>query len=296
MTHAELAYPAVTSAPALRRRLRGSTILFAVSIVLLLYFVAFPILGMIWESLRTPEGYSFGNYIGFFTSGAMLHAAFNTVLVALFTGVGSVLLATSLAFGVARTQMRCKQLLRLAVIISFASPPFLMTLAYIFIAGPNVGYANILIREIFGLATDRGPLDIFSLPGFIVLALPNTVAFVFIIMLPAFANMDAAMEEASRIAGAGKFRTVWHITLAHHARGDAGGRPACLQHRVGDVRHSPDAGDRGSHRRHAPVDCRAFEFLRGIDHCRRLRSDVDDGALPLPPEHRGGDALSDHHG
>jgi iron(III) transport system permease protein len=193
--------------------LRGSTVLFAVSIALLLYFVAFPILGMIWESLRTPEGYSLDNYIGFFSSGAMLHAAFNTVLVALFTGVGSVLLATPLAFGVARTQMRCKQLLRLAVIISFASPPFLMTLAYIFIAGPNVGYANILIREIFGLTIDRGPLDIFSLPGFIVLALPNTVAFVFIIMLPAFANMDAAMEEASRIVGAGKFRTIWHITL-----------------------------------------------------------------------------------
>ena len=143
----------------------------------------------------------------------MLRATLNTILVALVTGVGSVLIATPSAFGVARTRMRGKRLLRLAIIISFASPPFLMTLAYIFIAGPNVGYANLLIREIFGLATERGPLDIFSLPGFIVLALPNTVAFVFIIMLPAFANMDAAMEEASRIAGASKFRTIWHISL-----------------------------------------------------------------------------------
>lgn len=198
---------------ALRRLLRVSGILFTVSIVMLLYFVAWPIVGMLWESLRTPDGYSLDNYIRFFTTAAMLRATLNTVLVALFTGIGSVLIAVPLAFGVARTQMQGKQLLRLAIIISFASPPFLMTLAYIFIAGPNVGYANLLIREIFGLTIDRGPLNIFSLPGFIVLALPNTIALVFIIMLPAFANMDAAMEEASRIAGAGKLRTILHITL-----------------------------------------------------------------------------------
>ncbi len=196
-----------------RNSLPVATLLFGTSIVLLLYFVALPIFGILWESLRTPEGYSLDNYIKFFTTGAMIRATVNTVLVSLVTGIGSVLIATPLAFGVARTRMRGKAMLRLAIIISFASPPFLMTLAYIFIAGPNVGYANLLIREIFGLATERGPLDIFTLPGFIVLALPNTVAFVFIIMLPAFANMDGAMEEASRIAGASRLRTILHITL-----------------------------------------------------------------------------------
>ena len=81
----------VTTEPAFRRLFRGSTILFAVSVLLLLYFVALPIVGMIWESLRTPEGYSLDNYSRFFTTGDLLRATLNTVLVALVTGLGSVL-------------------------------------------------------------------------------------------------------------------------------------------------------------------------------------------------------------
>ncbi|MFE4494666.1 ABC transporter permease [Streptomyces niveus] len=197
-----------------RRRLNPTSGLFILSILLLLYFVAFPIAGMFVQSLRDTEGgLTLGNYADFVTSERLMRATLNTIVVSVATGVGSVLIATPLAFGVARTNMWGKGLVRFAVLVCFASPPFLMTLAYIFIAGPNAGYLNVLLRSAFGLNTTEGPIDVFSLGGFVLLAVPHAVALVFVMMLPAFGTMDASLEEASRIAGAGPLQTVWRISL-----------------------------------------------------------------------------------
>ncbi|MEQ3553476.1 iron ABC transporter permease [Pseudonocardia nematodicida] len=197
-----------------RSRITPIRVLFAVSIALLLYFVAFPLAGMLAQSLRGEDGgLTLGGYAEFFTSERLLRATWNTLLVSTATGIGSVLIATPLAFGVARTNMWGKRLVRLAVIICFASPPFLMTLAYIFIAGPNAGYLNVFLRWLLSSTATEGPINIFSLGGFVLLALPNTIALVFIIMLPGFANMDSSQEEASRIAGAGPLETIWRVSL-----------------------------------------------------------------------------------
>lgn len=196
------------------RRLRPALLVFALVCVLLIYLVALPLGGILWQSVRAPAGgLSLQSYVDFAQNNRLLTATLNTLAVSLGTGLGSVLIATPLAFGVARTNMRGKGIVRVAVIISFASPPFLMTLAYILVAGPNVGYANQLIRAMFDLSTNVGPLNIFSIWGFLFLALPQTVAFVFITMLPGFGNMDPALEEASRLAGAGPTETVMRISL-----------------------------------------------------------------------------------
>ncbi|MET8831758.1 iron ABC transporter permease [Streptomyces sp. NPDC004610] len=197
-----------------RPRLGPTGALFVPAVLLLLYFVALPIAGMLVQSLRGAEGgFTLRNYADFVTSERLMRATLNTVVVSVATGAGSVLIATPLAFGVARTNMWGKGLVRFAVLVCFASPPFLMTLAYIFIAGPNAGYLNVLLRSLFGLDTTEGPVNVFSLGGFVLLALPHTVALVFVMMLPAFGTMDASLEEASRIAGAGPLQTVWRISL-----------------------------------------------------------------------------------
>lgn len=180
----------------------------------LLYLVALPLGSLVWQSLQDDSGgLTLQNYVKFFSDERMLLATRNTLLLAVATAIGSMLLATPLAFGVARTNMRGKGAVKLSVLISFASPPFLMTLAYILLAGPNNGYINQLLRAIFDLDMARGPVNIYSLVGFVLLALPNTIAFGFVIMLPGFSSMDPSLEEASRMAGAGPMETVARISL-----------------------------------------------------------------------------------
>lgn len=192
----------------------AAAILFFLSFLCLLFVVALPLAGITWQSLRARDGgFTLANYLTFFSSNRMLQAALNTILVASVSAIGSVLIATPLAFGVTRTNMRGKQLVYIATIIAFASPGFLMALAYIMLAGPNAGLINEFLRSTFDLETSRGPLNILTLGGFIFLSLPQTVAFAFLIMVPAFQNMDVSLEEASRIAGVKPGPTIWKITL-----------------------------------------------------------------------------------
>lgn len=187
---------------------------FIAVLILLGLLVALPIAGIVWQSLRDDAGgFTFLNYGEFFKDSRLISAARNTLVVAAGSALGSVLVATPLAFGVARTNMGGKRLVQLAVLVSFASPPFLMTLAYILIAGPNNGLGNQFIRWILQLEQAVGPLDIFSVWGFLLLALPSSVALAFVIMLPGFGNMDPALEEASRIGGAGPIETIMRISL-----------------------------------------------------------------------------------
>jgi len=189
-------------------------LLFAISILALIFFVALPLAGIGWQSFRANDGsYTLANYASFFESSRMFQATLNTLLVSTAAAVGSVLIATPLAFGVTRTNMRGKQLVYIATVIIFASPGFLMTLAYILLAGPNEGLANLFLRAVFNLEMTRGPLNILSLWGFAFLTIPGATALAFLIMVPAFQNMDLALEEASRISGVGPIETIFRITL-----------------------------------------------------------------------------------
>lgn len=198
------------------RNRRFSTVHLAmlISVALLIYLVAAPMVGILVQSLTDADsGLTFGSYAEFLRTPELLTATRNSLLVSIATAVGSVFIAGPLAFGVARTGMRYKGLVNASIIISFASPPFLMAIAYVLVAGPNVGYANLLIRAVFGLDTNRGPLDIFSLGGFVFLALPAATALVYLTLLPTLGNMDPSLEEAARVGGAGPLETLRRVTL-----------------------------------------------------------------------------------
>src|SRR5699024_10324565 len=117
------------------------------------------------------------------------------------------------AFGVVRTKMRGKKIVNISIVISFASPPFLMAIAYVMLLGPNAGYINRLLRYIAGSESERGPLDVFSLYGFAFLAIPAATALLYLGVMPVLVNMDSAMEEAARVGGATPLQTLKNITL-----------------------------------------------------------------------------------
>jgi iron(III) transport system permease protein len=213
MTVDVIADPAM---PAARQRsLSGGVwLLFGLSVLAVLFFIVLPLGAIVWQSFQSEDGaFTFANYVSFAHSSRLLQATANTLLVAVASAVGSIVIATPLALGVTRTAMRGKRLVRLATIITFATPAFLVALAYILLAGPNAGFINLFLRSLLHLNINRGPLDILSVWGFILLSLPQTVAFAFMVMVPAFENMDLAMEEASRIAGIGPIETIFSITL-----------------------------------------------------------------------------------
>lgn len=152
-------------------------------------------------------------YVAVVEDPVLREAAWNSILVAVCVGIGSVIIAIPLALGVARTRMSGKRLVQLSVIVSIISPDFLIAMAYITLLGPNAGLINRMLRDLFGIAETSGPFDIFTVWGFVFLALPRGVAFVFLSLVPAFRNSDPAMEEAARISGAKPLRVISTITI-----------------------------------------------------------------------------------
>lgn len=188
--------------------------------VLLVYLIVVPFGYMTYECFTDKGGgATLANIPKYFGMPFVVEATVNTFLLSGAVTLLSVLLGVPLAFGVSRTDMWGKALVRSTVLISIITPPFLRAIAYVILAGPNVGYLNQFLRYVLGLTMQSGPLDIFSAWGFVVLSVPGGVAFVFLQAASAFENMDPSLEEGARLSGATPRQVAFRITLpmAKHA-------------------------------------------------------------------------------
>jgi iron(III) transport system permease protein len=195
-------------------------LVWALAAAMLIYLIVVPFGYMAYECLTTARGAAtLANIPKYFGKDFVVEAIVNTFLLSGAVTFLSVLLGVPLAFGVSRTDMWCKGLVRSTVLVSLITPPFLRAIAYVILAGPNVGYLNELLRFLFGLTAQSGPLDIFGPWGFVVLSIPGGMAFVFLQTASAFENMDPSLEEGARLAGATPRQVALRITLpmAKHA-------------------------------------------------------------------------------
>lgn len=194
-------------------------LLLVAAALMVVYLVVTPLAYIVYSALTGQEPASLAFLWSVFRDDVVLEATRNSLLLAFGVAIFSVLFGVPLAFGTERTDMRWRGLIRVAVIIAIISPDFFLAMAYVLLMGPNSGYLNILLRFIPGVGTEtplgslRGPLNIFTLWGFVFAALPTGVAFVYMQVAPAFRNMDPSLEEAARASGYSAWGTIRNITL-----------------------------------------------------------------------------------
>ena len=91
-------------------------------------------------------------------------------------------------------------------------PALPTTIAWITLLDPDIGMINVVLKNLFHL--DQGPFNIFSVPGIVWANLMgHGISIKVMLMTPAFRNMDASLEEAARVGGAGNLRTLFKVTL-----------------------------------------------------------------------------------
>jgi iron(III) transport system permease protein len=172
---------------------------------LLIYLVAVPLLFLVLASLR-PSGFPFdpGWTVANFAAVYLAPGFYRLVLDTLVFATGSVTMAlclgATLAFLVERTDLPGAGAVRALVILPMATPPLLMAIGWAMLLSPRSGALNIAARELFGATA---PLfDAYSLGAMVFvqgLALTSTA---FLMLAPAFRNMDPALEEAALASGA----------------------------------------------------------------------------------------------
>jgi iron(III) transport system permease protein len=109
-----------------------------------------------------------------------------------------------------RTDTPLKGLIEIAALLPFITPPLIGAVAWALMAAPRTGLINVFAKQ---LGATSPLLDIYSMGGLIFVMSLYLSPYVFLTVQAVMLRMDAALEEASLISGAGFTKTVRHIVL-----------------------------------------------------------------------------------
>jgi iron(III) transport system permease protein len=184
--------------------------------IVLAYLSLYPTAMLFYGSFTTsPLGQagklSLTNYVTAYTDPQTFAVLLNSFGFALGASALSVLLAMTLAWVTVRTDAPLRGVFELTAIVPNILPPLLIAISWTLLLSPSIGLLNVMLRTVVHVT--RGPLDIYSLPGLIFVEGLILTPLAFLIMSGALQNMDPALEESARTAGASHWQIIRKVTL-----------------------------------------------------------------------------------
>lgn len=192
-------------------RINSKFIVISVSVLLLLYFVIFPMGILLYDSVMLDGAVNLENYHNVYSQDVNWRALTNTVKLSLAVMAASVVITFPLAWLVGRTDLPGKKVYRTLLVSSYMIPPYVGAIAWVQLLNPSVGYLNEILKFFFGLET--APFDIYTMGGLGWVLTLFYSPFAFITISRAMEKMDPTLEEAARVSGASPLRTVLDVTL-----------------------------------------------------------------------------------
>lgn len=204
--------------PALPRPRAGHFIM-AVVVLVLGFLLIWPIGLLLINSFNTagdwfvePRQWGLQHWFNAFQRPGLLHSLYNSFLIWGLTLLTSFPIGVAIAWVLARTKTPGSRTLEFMFWVSFILPGIPTTIAWISLLDPSLGLINLALMKLPFVQSP--PFNIFSVEGIVWANLMgNGIALKVMLLTPAFRNMDAALEEAARVGGAGNFMTMARVTL-----------------------------------------------------------------------------------
>ena len=140
----------------------------------------------------------------------------NTIIVVVASSALAFVIGAVLAWVNERTDARMGLLTESLPLLPFLLPPVAGAVGWTMLLSPNAGLLNSWIRDALGLIginLESGPFDIYSWYGLIWVYAVYAVPFVFLNVSAGLRSLDGSLEEASKLSGAGRLRTLRKVTL-----------------------------------------------------------------------------------
>lgn len=182
-------------------------IFLAVSIFFLLP-IAFLVYGSFAENFRASS-LTTHFLVQVITSPQTLSLLANTLEYSIGSTVISVVLGLLYSWFM-KTDVPGKKILRLLPIFPLSTPLLVKALGWIFLLSPRIGLVNSFFE---GLGFPGPIFNVFSMQGMILVDAVGGIPLVYLMIEPALNSIDSSIEDASRAAGAGPFRTFLGVTL-----------------------------------------------------------------------------------
>lgn len=185
------------------------TTLTLAGLLLLAVFVLWPLYNVFTASFFAEFSGRFGidNYITFFSSGYFRRALWNSLHTSAMGTALSLAIGLPLAVIASRYDLKGKALLRILVLLSLISPPFIGAYAWIMLLGRQ----GVVTQFFAGLGIQLP--TIYGAPGIILVTALNLYPLVFLLVYGALLRIDRSLEEASQGLGRTRFQTFRSITL-----------------------------------------------------------------------------------
>jgi len=173
-----------------------------------------PLSPIIYQSFLSDRLYerdktfTLANYALALQSAELRDTIATTVAFAVATTILSVALGTLFAVLLTRTDVPGRRFLHDIVILPFYVSPLVLAFAWAIVYGPS-GFATVGVGTILGLPT----WQLYTVGGMAVVAAVYFIPYSYLYATGSLALTDPQLEDASRIAGGGPFRTLWSITL-----------------------------------------------------------------------------------
>jgi iron(III) transport system permease protein len=168
-------------------------------------------LGSFSQGLTAFGTFTLGKYAAAYTDPFLLEVSVNTLIFVLGSSLLSTGLALVLAYLNTRTDIPFKSAFTVLSIVPMMIPHLLFSVSWALLLNPSNGLLNTLLMNAFGL--DEAPFNIYSLWGMVLVEGLLNMPIAYLIIAPAMASFDVALEESSRVFGAGTWRTLLRVTL-----------------------------------------------------------------------------------
>lgn len=169
------------------------------------------VLGSFSEGLTAFGSFTLDKYIEAYTDPAFFEVIVNTIIFVLGSSTLATVLALFLAYLNTRTDIPFKFLFKIISIIPMMIPHLLFSVSWALLLNPSNGMMNVVLKNVFSL--DSAPFNIYSLSGMILVEGLLDLPIAYLIIAPAMASFDVALEESSRVFGASTWRTLIRVTL-----------------------------------------------------------------------------------
>ena len=200
-----------------RVRISGQTATYTAVLGVVALFTLYPVFLLLVNSFQVAEpgesaSFSLEAWRNALTSTGIRTSLLNTAKVLLLVQGISFPIAVIVAWILARTDIPGSKWLEFGFWIAFFIPTLGVTQGWILMLDPNFGLFNTWLMKLPGI--DSNVFNIYSMWGIVFVHLGTfSIAIKVMLLTPIFRNMDASLEDASRISGAGVLGTLTRVVV-----------------------------------------------------------------------------------
>ena len=161
--------------------------------------------------LGVPGRFTLQNYIRAYSDPEAYPLLLNSFVFGIGSSGLSVVFALALSWITIRTNAPFRRLFELTAIVPNILPPILVAISWVMLLNPSNGLINGLFVKFFGM--EKGPFNIYSVPGLIFVEGLILTPLAFLIIAAALKSMDPSLEESAKTLGSGEFGVMRRITF-----------------------------------------------------------------------------------